>query len=109
MMLTFNFNLSGILKSLPSTLMIMFVGYIIEEAFFVKHYKQNDVTKTVFNMEYQFLKSYSYIKLTNEFFARNPHSYLSNLFIVTVPEALGTSLGDYIDQVAGDKKASFSG
>lgn len=77
---------------------------MISESALVKYYKTNQITRTLFNMEYQHLKAHNYAKISINDYHFFPGSYIFNSLHVTACEGLATnSVYVFEDLIIGKK------
>lgn len=109
MLLVEPFDFIKLFSNLPNCLMLMFIAYVISESLLMKHYKDNKLTRTMFNMEYQYLKAYVYIKMSYAIYGINPTSFIFNSFAVDLPEGVATNFGYWIEEFFTKPKACLKG
>ena len=103
-----NFDSAKLWKTLPSWFMLMYAAYLIDEGMLIKWYKTNKFTRALYNMEYQHLKSFSYLRNTYTVFGTFPNSFMMNSLIIDVPEGMATNLVYIFEDFLSTTKVSFT-
>ena len=80
-------SIQEIHKQFPKTLLIMSIVYLITSDQIQRFYATNKYCRTLFSMEFRFIKSIDYVRFISLMFKSKPDSIIFNFIVVDIIEA----------------------
>lgn len=103
-----DFSIMKLLVTAPKCFTLLAAAYLISDSCLNKWYKNNRVSRTLYNMEYQHLKSHAYIKFIYALYNACPTRHILNNVLVDLGEGIATNSVYVFEEILVCKKPNFS-